>query len=60
MRRLGSGEAGGAASKLQSMSRRTRGLRVAVVGATGVVGQEFFRVLAQRAFPIADLKALAS
>ncbi len=44
----------------RGMSRRGRGLRVAVVGATGVVGQEFFRVLAQRAFPVADLKALAS
>jgi aspartate-semialdehyde dehydrogenase len=39
---------------------RTRGLRVAVVGATGLVGQEFFRVLAQRAFPVAELRALAS
>ncbi|HXM57493.1 MAG TPA: aspartate-semialdehyde dehydrogenase [Candidatus Dormibacteraeota bacterium] len=37
-----------------------RGLRVAVVGATGVVGQEFFRVLKQRKFPVAKLKALAS
>jgi aspartate-semialdehyde dehydrogenase len=37
-----------------------RGLHVAVVGATGVVGQEFFRVLKQRKFPVAKLKALAS
>jgi aspartate-semialdehyde dehydrogenase len=42
------------------MSRRGQGLRVAVVGATGVVGQEFFRVLAQREFPVTGLKALAS
>jgi len=33
---------------------------VAIVGATGAVGQEFLRVLEQRAFPIGDLKLLAS
>jgi aspartate-semialdehyde dehydrogenase len=33
---------------------------VAVVGATGAVGQEFLNVLAQRNFPIGDLKLLAS
>ena len=37
-----------------------RGLCVAVVGATGMVGQEMFRVLKQRKFPVAKLKALAS
>ena len=37
-----------------------RGLRVAVVGATGMVGQEMFRVLEQRRFPVGELKALAS
>lgn len=42
------------------MSHPTRSLSVAVVGATGVVGQEMFRVLEQRAFPIGKLKALAS
>jgi aspartate-semialdehyde dehydrogenase len=42
------------------MSTSNRGLSVAVVGATGVVGQEMFRVLAQRKFPVAKLKALAS
>jgi aspartate-semialdehyde dehydrogenase len=31
-----------------------------VVGATGVVGREMFRVLEQRQFPISKLKALAS
>lgn len=35
-------------------------LRVAIVGATGAVGQEFLRVLDQRRFPIKDLKLLAS
>ena len=33
---------------------------VAIVGATGAVGQEFLRVLEQRNFPIAQLKLLAS
>jgi aspartate-semialdehyde dehydrogenase len=35
-------------------------LNVAIVGATGAVGQEFLTVLAQRKFPIRDLKLLAS
>jgi len=35
-------------------------LRVAIVGATGAVGQEFLRVLAQRNFPVGTLKLLAS
>lgn len=38
----------------------SRALNVAVVGATGVVGQELFKVLEQRDFPIGRLKALAS
>ena len=42
------------------MTSSTRRLSVAVVGATGVVGTEFFRVLEQRDFPISNLKALAS
>ena len=42
------------------MSNPSRLLSVAVVGATGAVGQEMFRVLEQRAFPIGKLKALAS
>src|SRR3972149_3210621 len=33
---------------------------VAVVGATGVVGQEFLRILAQRRFPLRSLKLIAS
>ena len=37
-----------------------RTLNVAVVGATGMVGQEMLRILAQRRFPVAKLKALAS
>jgi aspartate-semialdehyde dehydrogenase len=42
------------------MSSPTRPLSVAVVGATGAVGQEMFRVLEQRSFPVGKLKALAS
>jgi aspartate-semialdehyde dehydrogenase len=34
--------------------------RLAVVGATGAVGQEILRTLEQRQFPVASLKALAS
>jgi aspartate-semialdehyde dehydrogenase len=33
---------------------------VAVVGATGVVGQEFLRILAQRKFPLKNLRLFAS
>ncbi len=35
-------------------------VNVAIVGATGAVGQEFLTVLAERKFPIADLRLLAS
>jgi aspartate-semialdehyde dehydrogenase len=35
-------------------------LRVAVVGATGAVGHEMLKTLAERNFPIADIVALAS
>ena len=43
-----------------SGSRRTSAPVVAVVGATGAVGQEFLAVLAQRNFPMSGLKLLAS
>ncbi|MEX0744966.1 MAG: aspartate-semialdehyde dehydrogenase [Phycisphaeraceae bacterium] len=39
---------------------RTSAPNVAIVGVTGAVGQEFMRVLAQRDFPIGQLKLLAS
>ncbi len=39
---------------------RTSAPNVAIVGATGAVGQEFLKVLAQRDFPIGELKLLAS
>ena len=41
-------------------SSRISTLRVAVVGATGAVGQEFLQVLAQRDFPVGELLPLAS
>ena len=34
--------------------------RVAILGATGAVGQEFIRLIEERNFPFADLKLLAS
>ncbi|HEY5998183.1 MAG TPA: aspartate-semialdehyde dehydrogenase [bacterium] len=37
-----------------------QGYAVAVVGATGAVGQEMLRVLAEREFPVRELRALAS
>ena len=36
------------------------GYRVAIVGATGLVGQEFIKVLVQRNFPMASVRLLAS
>lgn len=36
------------------------GIRVAVVGATGAVGTEFLTLLAERDFPLAELRLLAS
>ncbi|PVV85264.1 aspartate-semialdehyde dehydrogenase [Dehalogenimonas alkenigignens] len=36
------------------------GLRVAIVGATGMVGQEFVKILTQRNFPLKSLTLLAS
>ncbi|HLQ61887.1 MAG TPA: aspartate-semialdehyde dehydrogenase [Candidatus Acidoferrales bacterium] len=42
------------------MSAPSRRFNVAVVGATGMVGQEMLRVLAQRRFPVGRVKALAS
>ena len=37
-----------------------RGRTVAIVGATGAVGEVLLRVLEERAFPLAELRALAS
>jgi len=37
-----------------------KGLRVAIVGATGAVGRQFLTLLAERDFPLADLVPMAS
>ncbi len=37
-----------------------KGIRVAIVGATGMVGQEFIKVLEQRNFPMDSIELLAS
>ncbi|MGA3030238.1 MAG: aspartate-semialdehyde dehydrogenase [Candidatus Limnocylindrales bacterium] len=42
------------------MSREPRPLTVAVVGATGVVGRTMIQVLAERRFPVGELRLLAS
>lgn len=36
------------------------GYRVAILGATGMVGREFMKILEQRGFPVSDLVLLAS
>lgn len=38
----------------------SKGYNVAVVGATGLVGQEFLKIVVQRGFPIKELRLLAS
>jgi aspartate-semialdehyde dehydrogenase len=42
------------------MNTQTRRFNVAVVGATGVVGETMLAILAERQFPIAQIHALAS
>jgi aspartate-semialdehyde dehydrogenase len=42
------------------MASSIRQFNVAVVGATGVVGTEMLRILRQRGFPVAEVRALAS
>jgi aspartate-semialdehyde dehydrogenase len=42
------------------MERKIMGYRVAVVGATGNVGREILNILAERKFPIDEIKAIAS
>ncbi len=42
------------------MSHDGANYRVAIAGATGVVGQEFLRILAERKFPISELRLMAS
>ncbi len=42
------------------MSKSKSGYRVAVVGATGVVGENMLEILAERDFPVSEIAALAS
>lgn len=42
------------------MNNANNGYHVAIVGATGMVGQEFIKVLLQRKFPMASLQLYAS
>src|SRR6201999_4272418 len=42
------------------MEGRSMGYRVAVVGATGAVGREMLKTLAERDFPVTEVVALAS
>jgi aspartate-semialdehyde dehydrogenase len=42
------------------MNNANNGYHVAIVGATGMVGQEFIKVLVQRKFPMASLQLYAS
>jgi aspartate-semialdehyde dehydrogenase len=42
------------------MSSQAKRYNVAVIGATGVVGNEFLKVAAERAFPLKSLKLLAT
>src|ERR1700730_8833959 len=53
-------ESAGPVGKLSRMCSSHRALNVAVVGVTGMVGQEMLRVLGQRKFPVGKLKPLAS
>src|SRR5450631_1252825 len=43
-----------------SQPKNKHGYRVAVVGATGVVGQEMITMLEKRNFPVSELRLLAS
>ena len=42
------------------MNNANNGYHVAIVGATGMVGQEFIKILVQRKFPMASLQLYAS
>ena len=38
----------------------TRAYNIAVVGATGIVGEEFLKILSKRQFPLGKLRLIAS
>lgn len=48
------------AARTEPAASRTTHPTVAIVGATGAVGQEFLRVLEQRSFPMGGIRLLAS
>lgn len=43
-----------------SVREKMKDYRIAIVGATGLVGQEFIKILLQRHFPMASLRLMAS
>ncbi len=45
---------------MSTQGNGTRPINLAILGATGQVGQELLKILAERKFPIANLKLLAS
>jgi aspartate-semialdehyde dehydrogenase len=45
---------------MAAAGRDADGVRVGLVGATGLVGGEMLRILEERAFPVAELRAFAS
>jgi len=47
-------------NKTSSTNRTTDGINVGVVGATGVVGETFLLLLAEREFPVGELRLFAS
>ncbi len=47
-------------SLVERMSAMTKQYNVAVVGATGLVGQEFLKIAAEREFPVNEMRVLAS
>jgi aspartate-semialdehyde dehydrogenase len=46
--------------KMSRTHRLTKPLKISVVGATGIVGKEFLKILEQRDFPVENLKLFAS
>ena len=53
-------DAGVAIKGYQELLDKMKRCRVAIVGATGLVGQEFIKVLEQRRFPMSSVRLLAS
>lgn len=47
-------------TQVERLNKMTRKLKVGVVGATGMVGQTFMNIIAEREFPIEELRPFAS